>query len=88
LSYNSDLMLSQVTPYVVRIIQAPTPETTVADVLIASISLIVVLMAAAVLLGAVLGALFVGLRILLPRNPFNGQTAEETGLGLHTLSQS
>jgi hypothetical protein len=50
------------TPVMVRVVEAPTPSTTVADVLIGAIGLTGVLAIAAVLLGALLGSILIGVK--------------------------
>jgi hypothetical protein len=49
-------------PVMVRVVEEPTESTTVADVLIGAIGLTGVLVIAAVLLGALLGSLLIGVK--------------------------
>jgi hypothetical protein len=50
------MMLQQANPIIVHVVQQPVRSTTVADVLLGAIGLTGVLVLAAVVLGAVLGA--------------------------------
>jgi hypothetical protein len=75
--------VTQATPYVVEVIEAPTPETTVADILLGAVGLTGAIVLGAILFGLVLGGLLVGLRNWRPKNPFNGQTAADVSLRLH-----
>jgi hypothetical protein len=52
----------QPTPFVVQVVEAPTRETSVVDVLMGSIGLIGVITLAMVLVGALFGGLFVVVR--------------------------
>jgi hypothetical protein len=79
---------SQITPYIVRVIEAPTRETTVVDILVGSFGLIGIIVLAAVVFGLGLGGLLVWFRNSRPGNVINGQSAGESALHLNTLSQS
>jgi hypothetical protein len=69
-------MLQQpLTPAIVRIVEAPTPEIGVADLLIKSFGIVGLVAGAAILGGAVLGGLFVLLKVWRPDNPINGQVS-------------
>jgi hypothetical protein len=57
------VLLQPTSPIVVEVIDAPTRETTVVDVLVGAIGLTGALLVSAVLLGALAGAVLVGLRI-------------------------
>jgi len=78
----------QITPYIVQVIEAPTRETTVVDILLGSVGLIGVIVLAAILFGLALGGFLVWFRNSRPENAINGQTAGESALRLNTLSQS
>ena len=52
----------QPAPVMVRVIQTPAEETSVADVLIGSIGLTGVLVLIAILLGAILGGVLIGVK--------------------------
>ena len=76
---------AQITPYVVRIIEVPTRETTVADILLGSLGLTGVIVLSAIAFGFLLGGLLVWIRNLRPENTFNGQSARQASLRLNTL---
>ena len=61
------LFALQSSPVMVRVVEEPVQSTTVADVLIGAIGLTGVLILVAVLLGAILGALLIGVRKLRER---------------------
>ena len=75
------MMLQPITPVIVRAIEEPTRETTVADVLIDAIGLTGVFFVLAVVAGLLAGGLLIWFKRLRPDNSFNGQ-AEHTRLGL------
>jgi hypothetical protein len=56
------LLLLLQNPVMVRVVEEPTQSTTVADVLIGAIGLTGVLVIAAVLLGALLGCILIGVK--------------------------
>ncbi len=68
---------NQPTPMVVEVISEFTPETGVADILIASIGLIGVLVLAGILLGVTAGGIFVAIRQLWPRRSLQHNTTTE-----------
>jgi hypothetical protein len=51
--------LSQVNPVIVRVVEPPTPETTVADVLLGAVGLVGIVLLAAFVVGIVAGGLFI-----------------------------
>jgi hypothetical protein len=57
----------QPNPIIVRVIETPTQETTIVDVLLGSLGLTTVLILAALVLGAVLGGLLIGYKVLRAR---------------------
>jgi hypothetical protein len=61
------LFALQADPVMVRVIQTPAEETSVADVLIGSIGLTGVLVLVAVVLGALLGGALIGIKKLRTR---------------------
>ena len=61
------LFAIQSQPVMVRVVQTPVDSTSVADVLIGAIGLTGVLILVAVLLGAVLGGLLIGVKMLRAR---------------------
>ena len=61
------VVAAQSNPVMVRVIETPVETTTVADVLIGSIGLTGVLVLVAVVLGAILGGLLIGVKKLRAR---------------------
>lgn len=70
---------------VARIVSEPAADISAADVLIQAIGLTGVLLLASALLGALLGGLFIGIRILRPLNSFNGDSSDDCRLRLDSL---
>ena len=60
-------LIAQSNPVMVRVIETPVETTSVADVLIGSIGLTGVLVLVAVVLGAILGGLLIGVKKLRAR---------------------
>lgn len=60
-------MLHAAKPIIVRVIEQPEETTTIVDVLVGSLGLTAVLLLAAVVLGAVLGGILIGLKLLRAR---------------------
>ncbi|MCA1560868.1 MAG: hypothetical protein LC804_11570 [Acidobacteria bacterium] len=73
-------MLLQAAPIVVRIVEEPVHELTVADVLIGALGLTGALVLAALVLGALLGGILIGRRILRSRDTYNDGTIQPLGL--------
>ncbi len=69
-------MLQPSNPIIVRVIETPTRETTIVDVLLGSLGLTTVLILAALVLGAVLGGLLIGVKLLRAR--FNLEPAPDS----------
>ena len=61
------MLLQATQPVVVKVIEPPADSTTIADVLIGSLGLTGVLLLAALLLGAVLGGILIGIKRLRAR---------------------
>lgn len=57
----------QLNPIVVQMVEAPTQETTVADVLIGAVGLVGVVTVAAIVMGLLVGAAFIAFRKLQAR---------------------
>ena len=72
-----------VTPVIVKVVGAPTEEVGVVDILVGGLGLTAVLLLGAVLLGVVVGALFIGYKRWRPGNSLNGQEASAMGLQLN-----
>lgn len=60
-------MLQQPAPIIVRVIEEPAKSTTIVDVLVGSLGLTTVLLLAAIVLGAVLGGILIGVKLLRAR---------------------
>ena len=56
-------MMQQASPIIVRVVQNPVESTTIVDVLVGAIGLTGVLVIAALLLGALLGGILIGLKM-------------------------
>ena len=73
-------MLQPSDPIVVRVIEEPVPETTVADVVIGALGLTGVLLIAALLFGLLLGFLMVARRRLRERRNLEEEGTQRLGL--------
>ena len=60
-------MLQPPSPIIVRVIEEPVEQTTIADVLIGSLGLTGAMLLAAAVLGAVLGGILIGIKLLRAR---------------------
>jgi hypothetical protein len=60
-------MLQQSTPIIVQVVEKPVESTTISDVLIGALGLTGLLLVAALLLGAVLGGVLIGIKVLRAR---------------------
>jgi hypothetical protein len=54
-------------PIIVRVVQEPVKSTTIVDVLVGSLGLVVALLLAAVILGALLGGILIGIKMFRAR---------------------
>jgi hypothetical protein len=61
-------VLQQVEPIIVRVVEQPVHETTIADVIFGSLGLVGVLVLSAVILGAVLGGVMITIKRLRRRD--------------------
>jgi fatty-acid desaturase len=66
-------------PIIVNVVQQPVESTTVADVLLGAMGLTGVLVLAAVLLGAVFGAILIGVKLLRARAHTSFEAGAESG---------
>ena len=73
---------------VVQMIEKPTRETTVGDILLGSVGFVGMALLAALVVGLVAGGVLIFVKRLLPDNAFNGQSAEESALKLNALSDA
>ena len=60
-------MLQPANPIMVRVIEEPVESTTIADVLIGSLGLTGAMLLAAAVLGAILGGILIGIKLLRAR---------------------
>jgi hypothetical protein len=60
-------MLQPSSPIIVRVIEEPVEQTTIADVLIGSLGLTGAMLLAAAVLGAILGGILIGIKLLRAR---------------------
>jgi len=79
------MLLAQITPFIVRVVEPPTKETTVADVLLGAVGLTGLILVSALLFGLLLGGVLVAMHRWRPSNRLNGQSAEEVSLRLNSL---
>ena len=75
-------MQQPLTPVIIELAEPATEEITVADILIGAFSFTGVLLLVAAALALLVAGGLIGLRRLRPENPFNGDGANRTGLGL------
>jgi hypothetical protein len=80
--------MQPMTPVIIRLVEAPSRETSVADILLGAVGLVGFALLAAAAAGIVLGGLFILFKKALPGNPFNGQQSGETSLNLSALAPS
>jgi hypothetical protein len=76
------VLLQAITPVIVRVVDPPTRELTPGDVLLEAVLLTGAILALALLVGLLVGALFIGFKRLRPYNPFNGDASQQFRLGL------
>ncbi len=61
------MLAAQINPIVVRVVEAPTPETNVADVLMGAVGLVGFVLLASFVVGLIAGGAFIGWRKLRAR---------------------
>jgi hypothetical protein len=69
-------------PILVRVVGPATDELSLGDVILSALGLTGAITAAAVVLGIVLGGMFILYRRRHPHNHFNGETSDELSLKL------
>jgi hypothetical protein len=69
-------------PIIVRVIGPPADTVTLGEVILQALGLTGVITLVAVLLGLLLGGLFIYIRTRRPANAFNGETSGELSLHL------
>ena len=72
------MLQSRQDPIIVRVVEQPVRETSVVDVLIGSLGLVVVMLLAALLLGVVLGGLLIAFKRLRARDGLDPDHDAET----------
>lgn len=75
-------MAPPTSPILVRVVGPATEEVTLGDVLLNALGLTGAITVAALVLGIVLGGLFILYRRRHPHNHFNGETSDEMSLKL------
>ncbi len=75
-------MAPPTSPILVRVVGPATEEVTLGDVLINALGLTGAITVTAMVLGIVLGGLFILYRRRHPHNHFNGETSDEMSLKL------
>ncbi len=74
--------MAPTSPILVRVVGPATEEVTLGDVLINALGLTGAITVTAMVLGIVLGGLFILYRRRHPHNHFNGETSDEMSLKL------
>lgn len=64
-----------ITPVIVKVVDQPTEQIGVGDVLVKSFGIVGLILLGALVCGLVLGGLFVLVKLWLPNNPLNGQVS-------------
>jgi hypothetical protein len=77
------LFSPQISPTIVRIVPGPpTKEISVVDLLLSGLGLTGLILLCALLLGGLLGGLFIWFKTIRPLNALNGQASQTHGLRL------
>ena len=76
-------MQEPITPVIIELAEPATEEITVADILVGAFTFAGALLLIAVALAVLFAGGLIGLRRLRPANALNGETANQTSLGLH-----
>ena len=69
---------------VVQVVEKPTREISVGDILLGSVSFVGMALLAAAIVGLLAGGVLVWFKRLRPANRLNGQDADDTSLRLNT----
>ena len=75
-------MVPPTSPIIVRVAAPPAEQVTLGDVIVGALGLTGAIVLLAVILGLVLGGLFILYRRHRPHNHFNGETSDELALKL------
>ena len=85
--FSALMSLPQVSPTIVRIVPAPpTKEINVVDLILGGLGLTGFILLCALLIGGLLGGLFIWFKSVRPLNPLNGQASQTHGLRLTPLT--
>ena len=84
--YNEGVQPTPIIPLLFEAVDAPTEPTTVVDLLLKVAGLVGIIIIIALLAGALIAGLLVGVRRRWPENPFNGRGSDRTRLDLSGLS--
>ena len=85
--FSALMSLPQISPTIVKIVPAaPTEEISVVDLILGGLGLTGLILLCALLVGGVLGGLFIWFKSVRPLNPLNGQASQTHGLRLTTLT--
>ena len=76
------MLFQPITPIIVQLSDAPTRETTVADVLLQAVGLTGAFIITAAVAGLIIGGILIWFKKLRPDNSINGQGSQ--GLGLYS----
>jgi hypothetical protein len=77
------LFSPQVSPTIVRIVPGPpTKEISVVDLIVSGLGLTGLILVCALLVGGLLGGLFIWFKTIRPQNALNGQASQTHGLHL------
>ena len=71
-----------ITPLLLEAVDAPTEPNTIVDLLLDVAGLVGIIIIIALLAGALIAGLLIGVRSLWPENPFNGRGSDRTRLDL------
>lgn len=75
-------MLQPSSPIIVRVVGPATEELGLGQVILGALGLTGAIALAALVLGTILGGVFILVRIRHPRNFFNGETSDELSMHL------
>ena len=82
------MLLQPITPVVYELVEKPTAQTTVSDVLVGAISVVGGLAGVGLLLGVLFAGVLIGLRYLRGQDSLDGGGSETVQLGLRSDSSS
>lgn len=78
----TQIVVPPTSPILIRVIGPPSEELTLGDVILSALGLTGAITVAAIVLGIVLGGLFILYRRRHPHNHFNGESSDEMSLKL------